>query len=273
MWKLLLGVAPLFIDNREIVLEQLTAVYQDLVKALQIMRITTDSKDEETTVTSSKSRTFYAMFLLENKQLHLGFNINVIFDLRFYPYFLTFIFIHRQHPNSFTKIADTVLEIDGFDNDVESYWITKGFFELTQDFVSDLTKLIDLTHITLEKEDNEIYKHMVQIGAINRLPYETWYQSCFSGVIAERALVRIWDRICGGSVTIVVFVLIIILITYKRNILRMKNTPEVIKMIEKLKEDPEAADLIVSKSIEFWQQNKGHNEFLSIHHVKGKAMN
>lgn len=114
---------------------------------------------------------------------------------------------------------------------------------------------------------------MVQIGAINRLPYETWYQSCFSGVISERALVRIWDRICGGSVKIVVFVLIIILITYKRNILRMKNTPEVIKMIEKLKEDPEAADLIVSKSIEFWQQNKGHNEFLSIHHVKGKAMN
>lgn len=164
-----------------------------------------------------------------------------------------------------------MLEI--FDNDVESYWITKGFYELTQEISSDLSKLIDLTQITLEKEDNETYKHMVKIGAITRLPYEAWYQSCFSSVISERALVRIWDRICGGSLTIVVFVLVITLITYKRIILRMKDTAEVVHMVEQLKEDPEAADLIVGKAIEFWQQNKGHNEFLSIHHVKGKAIN
>lgn len=114
---------------------------------------------------------------------------------------------------------------------------------------------------------------MVKIGAISRLPYDIWYQSFFSGVISERVLVRIWDRICGGSITIVVFVLIIILFTNKRNILRMNSTPEVIQIIEQLREDPEAADLIVSKAIEFWQQNKGHNEFLSIHHVKGKTIN
>lgn len=75
----MLGVAPLYSDNREFLSEQRTAVYQDLLKALQIMRITTDSKDGGTTVTMAKSRIFYAMFLLENKQLHLGFNINVSF--------------------------------------------------------------------------------------------------------------------------------------------------------------------------------------------------
>lgn len=74
-----MGVAPLYLNNREIVLEQLTAVYQDLLKALQIMRITSDGKDEGTLVPMTKSKIFYAMFLLENKQLHLGFNINVSF--------------------------------------------------------------------------------------------------------------------------------------------------------------------------------------------------
>uniref|UniRef100_A0A336N1M4 TBC1 domain family member 7 n=1 Tax=Culicoides sonorensis TaxID=179676 RepID=A0A336N1M4_CULSO len=247
LWKLLLGVAPLYADNREFVSEQRTAVYQDLLRALQIMRITSDSKDG--TVTMSKSKIFYAMFLLENKQLHLGFNIN--------------------QPSSFTQIADIMLEI--FDNDVESYWITKGFYELTQQISSDITKLVDLTKITLEKEDNEIYKHLIQIGAIAKFPYESWYASCFSSVMSERALVRIWDKICGGSIKIVVFVLVIILITYKRNILRMKDTSEVVHMIEQLRDDPEAADLIVGKAIEFWQQNKGHNEFLSFHHInKGK---
>lgn len=156
---------------------------------------------------------------------------------------------------------------------MECYWITKGFYQLSQEIASDLPKLVNLTQTTLEKEDNETYKHICQIGANNRLPYETWYQSCFSGVISERALVRIWDRICGGSITIVVFVLVIILLSYKRNIMRMKDVHEVVHMVEQLREDPEAADLIVSKAIEFWQQNKGHNEFLSIHHVKGKAIN
>ncbi|XP_063707131.1 TBC1 domain family member 7 [Culicoides brevitarsis] len=249
LWKLLLGVTPLYSANLDFVLEQLSAIYQDLLKALQIMRITTDRDGGGTNVAMSKSKIFYAMFLLENKQLHLNFNLN--------------------HPNSFTKIADTILEIDGFDNDVESYFLTKGFYELTKAITSELPALINLTQITLEKEDNETYKHICAIGANNRLPYETWYQSCFSGVISERALARIWDRICGGSIKIVVFVLVIILITYKRSVLQMKEVQEVVRMVEQLKDDPDASELIVSKAIEFWQLNKGHTEFSS----KGKAIN
>lgn len=112
----------------------------------------------------------------------------------------------------------------------------------------------------------------MQINAFQRFPYEQWYTSCFANVMSERALIRIWDKIVGGSLKIVVFVLIIILITCKRNIIRMKDVGEVIKMVESLKEDPEIADVIVSKAIDLWQQNKGHNEFLS-HPSKGKMLN
>lgn len=90
--------------------------------------------------------------------------------------------------------------------------------------------------------------------------------------MSERALIRIWDKIVGGSLKIVVFVLVIILMNNKRNIFRMKDVGEVIKIVESLKEDPENADVIVSMAIELWQQNKGHNEFLS-HQSKGKLLN
>lgn len=84
-------MTPLYAENLEFVLEQLSAIYQDLIKALQIMRITTDNKDGATTLAMSKSKIFYAMFLLENKQLHLGFNINVnIFEYQKFCLFSLF---------------------------------------------------------------------------------------------------------------------------------------------------------------------------------------
>lgn len=48
---------------------QRTAVYEDLLKALQVLQIVNDR--------TPTANTFYAMWLLENKQLSLGLNINV----------------------------------------------------------------------------------------------------------------------------------------------------------------------------------------------------
>lgn len=35
---------------------------------------------------------------------------------------------------------------------------------------------------------------------------DKWYITCFAGVINESTLVRVWDKICGGSRKIVVFI-------------------------------------------------------------------
>lgn len=35
---------------------------------------------------------------------------------------------------------------------------------------------------------------------------DKWYVTCFAGVINESSLVRVWDKICGGSKKIVVFI-------------------------------------------------------------------
>ena len=63
------GVTPVYDKSREYVMEQRVAVYNDLLKALKIMRIV-----DETTPTS---RVLYAMWLLEKKQLYLGRDITV----------------------------------------------------------------------------------------------------------------------------------------------------------------------------------------------------
>lgn len=201
VWKLLLNVAPLYPDSYDFIMVQRTIVYQDLHRALVVMRIINE--------TTTKSKVFNAMWLLENKQLYLGLNINA--------------------PTNFSTIADCLLK--HFDNDVENYWICKGFHELTNNISLELPKLIDLTKVSLEQEDYEVYIHLETIGALKCLPYEQWYTSCFAKILSIRALIRIWDKICGGSIKIVIFVLIVILVTYKRTILQMSDAQAVIKLV------------------------------------------
>lgn len=67
LWKILLGIIPCS-DSLDVWCQRV-AVYTDLLRALHILRII----DEKT----QKPKIFYAMWLLETKQLKVGYNINV----------------------------------------------------------------------------------------------------------------------------------------------------------------------------------------------------
>lgn len=62
-------VAPVYTDCHAFVMTQRREVYEDLYSALSVMTIINDR--------TPLPNVFYAMWLLENKQLPLGFNINV----------------------------------------------------------------------------------------------------------------------------------------------------------------------------------------------------
>lgn len=231
LWNLILGVLPVYPDSRVYVMNQRKIVYEDILSAVKIMRFI----DEKT----PKARIFYAMWLLENKKLYPEFNI--------------------YQESSFVDITETLLQV--FDDDVEIYWIAKEFFEFTKEIKSEFPKLRELTVTLLEKEDIHLYNHLEKYEILNNLPLEKWYTSCFAGVIREPScLVRVWDKICGGSRKIVVFVLIVILKTMKMSIMRSTTVQQVKEIVEKKKEDQD--DLIVNKAIESWQNNKNHSEFM-----------
>lgn len=238
LWNLLLGTTSLHQNAHQFVMEQRVAVYKDIYRALEVMQIINTSMP--------KAKIFYAMWLLENRKLYLGCNINA--------------------PSNFVTIASCLLEV--FDNDVETYWICKGFHELTEQIAGELPKLIALTKVMLEQEDQEMLNHLNKIGALEHFPYEAWFTTCFANVLSIQALIRIWDKICGGSSKILPVVMVVILITYKRNIMRMNDHAAVIKQIESIREEHEAADLIVNNAIDLWQENK-RNEF-STHQLKSK---
>ncbi|XP_055630478.1 TBC1 domain family member 7 isoform X2 [Toxorhynchites rutilus septentrionalis] len=231
LWNFLLGVTPSYTDSCKYVMTQREAVYNDLLRALHVIRII----DERT----PKHKVLYAMWLLETKQLCLGFDLN---------------------ESPFCNITEVLLQF--FDNDVEIYWMAKGFQENSQEILEEMGKLTDLTSTILEKEDNGIFIHLKSCDILHSLPLSKWYGSFFAGVLSEPALIRIWDKICGGSIKIVIFVLIEILRTLRRRILRCMDLKSLLECIDSIKDEQERADLIVNKAIELWQQNKGHNEFI-----------
>ena len=226
IWKVLLNVLPIHVDSHKFVMQQREQEYTDLVHVLQLMRIV----DEHT----SKPELFLLMWLLETGRLKYDWAAQIDNHLH----------------QSLCLISQSLLNV--FDNDVDIYWISKGFFQFVDKFYSDVPKLIEYTRNVLEKEDQELFNHLLDIGALNAIPLQNWLCSCFAGVISEPSLGKIWDKLTGGSCKILVFVAVMILITLRRHLLKCLMTENVLKCLNNITE--EIAEVIVNKAIEMWQQ-------------------
>lgn len=132
------------------VMQQKKESYADLTKALEVMRYIDDK--------TPKSKIFYAMYLLETRQLTNVASIHVNFE-----YSLTFLlllnnFYNFQKDSPFPLIADVVLNSLLDVNEVEAYFISKNLFKCSEEISRDMANLKLLTSQTLEKEDADLYK-------------------------------------------------------------------------------------------------------------------
>lgn len=73
---------------------------------------------------------------------------------------------------------------------VDIYWILSGLFVQVEKLQKEIGKLQDCTYTLLEKEDVELYKHLVKIDALYNLPYDVWFYSCFAGIICNGSIAK-----------------------------------------------------------------------------------
>lgn len=233
LWKILLGVIPVHEDSHDFVMKQRKNEFEDLKSALisaQIMDVTT-----------KPSQMFFTMWLLRNKRTKLDMNTQI--DL---PPF--------RSMNKMARSLWNVMSID-YDNEksVDIYWVLCGFLDHIQKFQKDVDRLKECTCIVLEREDLELYNHLVEIDALKFLPYETWFHSCFADIISDGSITKIWDKIAVGAYKILVFVAIVILTTLRRFLLKCSKLDNVLDIIQNITE--ETSEVIVNKAIELWQQS------------------
>ncbi|XP_063834723.1 TBC1 domain family member 7 [Ostrinia nubilalis] len=225
VWKVLLDILPVYTDSHQFVMEQRTDQYNDLLYAVEMLELC-DMK-------APRSKILMEMWLLENEE-------------RKPPIFRETNF---SSGDTFMPIVTTLLEL--YDDEVDIYWLAKSLTEVVKQMQKDLPKLKEAFQTMLEKEDGELYNHLLEVNALEALPLTKWFNCCFAGILEDASLTKIWDKICSGAPKILAFAAVMLVITLRRNILKTKTADEVLKCVSEIPEQFE--EVIANKAIELWQ--------------------
>ncbi|CAK9808205.1 TBC1 domain family member 7 [Anthophora quadrimaculata] len=233
LWKILLDVIPVYVDSHEFIMNQRKAEFQDLQKALKVTKILDDY--------TKPHLMFLTMWLLRTRRAKLDMSTQLEMPL------------HR----AMSRMAETlwhIVDIDGHEEKlVDIYWILCGLLDQVQRFHKEVSRLQECTCTLLEREDPELYKHLIKIEALHNIPYDIWFCSCFAGTISDGSIAKIWDKIAVGAYRILIFVTVVTLTTLRRLLLRCENIDSILDTIANITE--ESSEVIVNKAIESWQQS------------------
>ncbi|XP_050410373.1 TBC1 domain family member 7 [Patella vulgata] len=232
VWKVLLGILPTSQDSHKFVTDQRNQQYKDIHHGLTVLRrISSQTPEEEI---------LFKMYLLDQGCLPFE-ETNMRRDPRY---------------SGFLSIARGVCSLT--DDRIEQYWISTKFFSYFHQLDEDFQSMVDKTVICLKKEDCDLklFHHLEQNNVLDYLPLIDWFRGCFGDVLPETSFERIWDKVIGGSLTILIYVAVSIFLTFKRPLLSMNNTDDMITYLKKIPTD--CGDRVVNDALETWQKNGGY---------------
>ncbi|XP_056635350.1 TBC1 domain family member 7 [Diorhabda sublineata] len=221
VWKLLLGIIPVHMDSHNFVIEQRKQEYQELYRALTVMRII-DSN-------TPKPQVISAMCSLRSGNFAIDSNIVTT--------------------RPFDCIVYAFMEYS--DDDADIFWMFKNFWESVQKFHPELDKLVEKTFFILEKEDPAYYRIIKKNDLFKNLPVDMWIDCCFAGVLKDMFVEKIWDKFLGGSYLIFVFASVMLLMTLRGRITNCTSLAATHEFVKCLPD--ETAGIITNKAIELWQ--------------------
>lgn len=232
LWKLVLGVIPANQDSHEFVTIQRKEQYGNLRHALDVMRRVNEK--------TSLPVVFLKMFLIEEGRL---------------PFDETEM-VTQPENRSFVNIANAVSSMT--EDTVDAYWVTTKFYRVYRKHADVLHALPAKTIAFFKKEDpdQKLWLHMEKHDVWSALPLSDWFSSCFAGVLPDQSFERIGDIVLGGSLTVLVYVTVAILLTLRRPLLIMNSRDEMLKYLQQIPED--SGEILVNKAIDMWE-NHGHH--------------
>ncbi|XP_039494020.1 TBC1 domain family member 7 [Drosophila santomea] len=234
LWALVMGILPLHKASTAYIRDQRREMYEDLLRAVTVLRCADHKKKEQV---------MHTMWLMESNRLWHG---NASASL-------------QADDMHFIEIVRTLLQI--FNDDVETYWIAKGFYKYTRELKKECIKLKEQTQNMLKREDLALLNHLELLGLFdaNSTLVDNWYITCFAGIICTTDLVKIWDKVCGGSRKIVVFLFVELVKDIRSLILKQTSLADVKRLIETVK-DLDGV-IIVNKAIKSLQNNSSEVEY------------
>ena len=88
----------------------------------------------------------------------------------------------------------------------EVYWISSGLASVLRTGLKDTRSMYECL-ANLLGEDASLLSHLETIGAVRCAGYGALWERAFAGVFQPSLLARLWDKVIGGSIKILVYVL------------------------------------------------------------------
>ncbi|XP_076451119.1 TBC1 domain family member 7-like [Babylonia areolata] len=229
VWKLLLGVLPANQNSQSFVQQQREQQFKDLNNGLEIIQRARETDPRELTLLK--------LYLLEQGQL--PFEDSEL--------------LASEENRHFAAIAGGVCKVT--EDDLDQYWVSSRFFQLVAKHRDTITLYPEITLKCLKKEDvdQKLWNHLVQHKVLAFLPLREWFLTCFVTVLPDISFQRIWDKMMGGSCYVMVYVAVAILIFFRRPLLSMTASEDMVNYLKQIPED--CGDRIVNEALDLWSKN------------------
>ena len=120
------------------------------------------------------------------------------------------------------------------ENSVYIYFVNKCNLEdalLNENSQMFHKRLLDNEGASGSAAGGGLYAHMEKIGLNAEMPIRTWFSRGFAGVLNEVSLQRIWDKVVGGSLIILVYVAVALVETSKMALMQCQTPKEGIRCL------------------------------------------
>ncbi len=144
-------------------------------------------------------------------------------------------------------IAECMLRMNDGD-EVDAFWMAKRLYEKLncpvrgegdvaigpRDGEDIMKRLCALTHDALAsgQDTAKLYSHLDKIGVAQELPLSVWFGRGFAGVLSDDGpLQKLWDKVAGGSVIVLVHVAVAFVEASKTALLGCQTPKEAIRCL------------------------------------------
>jgi len=226
VWQLLLGVLPTYTTSTEWVWGQRVEQYRESERALVVTKKITKDTQKNFRVT--------IVWLMENN--------NLKYDLGSQ--------LKETSTQNFTAIVNAVYQLVTTAEEV--YWISSGLYSCLEAGLTDTRPLYDCLCKLLEEEPS-LLSHLEACGVLRSPQFARLWGRGFAGVFQPSLLVRLWDKIVGGSSKVLVYVLASSIIRSRKDILSADTEEELMNIIHGMKEDRQ--EIVLTQALDLWEMD------------------
>jgi len=227
VWQLLLGVLPRYTSSTEWVWKERVEQFQESERAITVTKKISKETDKETRIT--------IVWLLERNAL----KFDLISQLK------------EDSCENFSAMVKTLYHIVSAPEEV--YWIASKLYMLIErklmidcrSYIECLTKFL--------VDEPSLLNHLETCGVLRSLLFIKLFGRGFAGVFQPCMIVRLWDKLIGGSGKVLVYVLASALLKCRIEIMGAETLEEILSILFNIKE--ERQEKILTQALDLWEMD------------------